>query len=40
MRALQHRVALESELGTALRLQRIFRKRFETSPGSWRKQQT
>jgi LacI family transcriptional regulator len=31
------RVAMETGLGTALRLQRIFRKRFETSPAVWRK---
>ncbi len=33
------RVAHESGLGTALRLQRIFRKRFTLSPSEWRKQQ-
>ncbi len=31
------RVAMEAGLGTALRLQRIFRKRFDSSPRSWRK---
>jgi len=33
------RVAYETGLGTALRLQRIFRKRFETTPSAWRKGQ-
>lgn len=33
------RVALESGLGTALRLLRIFQRRLGTSPGAWRKQQ-
>ncbi|MBL7076227.1 MAG: substrate-binding domain-containing protein [Kiritimatiellae bacterium] len=33
------RVAYETGLGTALRLQRIFRKRFECSPSAWRKAQ-
>jgi LacI family transcriptional regulator len=33
------RVAYETGLGTALRLQRIFRKRFETTPSAWRKEQ-
>jgi len=31
------RVAFEAGLGTALRLQRIFRRRYKTSPGAWRK---
>lgn len=31
------RVAYETGLGNALRLQRVFRKRFNTSPGAWRK---
>ncbi|MBT3194179.1 MAG: substrate-binding domain-containing protein, partial [Verrucomicrobia bacterium] len=31
------RVAYETGLGSALRLQRIFRKRFETTPSAWRK---
>ena len=31
------RVAYETGLGTALRLQRIFRKRFQTTPSAWRK---
>ena len=33
------RVAIEAGLGNALRLQRIFRRRFNTSPAVWRKQQ-
>jgi len=33
------RVAHETGLGTPLRLQRIFRKRFETTPTAWRKSQ-
>lgn len=32
------RVAFDSGLGTALRLQRIFRKRFQCTPSVWRKQ--
>jgi len=31
------RVAYETGLGTALRLQRIFRRRFQTTPTAWRK---
>ena len=31
------RVAYETGLGNALRLQRIFRKRFQTTPTGWRK---
>ena len=33
------RVAYETGLGTALRLQRIFRRRFQTTPTAWRKAQ-
>ena len=31
------RVAYETGLGTALRLQRIFRRRFHTTPTAWRR---
>lgn len=33
------RVAYETGLGSAMRLQRIFRRRFETTPTAWRKAQ-
>jgi len=33
------RVAHEAGLSTALNLQRIFRKRFQTTPTAWRKAQ-
>jgi len=33
------RIAHETGLGTPLRLQRIFRKRFNTTPTVWRKTQ-
>jgi len=33
------RIAYETGLGSAMRLQRIFRRRFQTTPTAWRKAQ-